>query len=285
MKPLSYKKITLFFATPQFIQTHFFSWIAFFKQKEREVHIATHAGLATQPDIHLHHLPIQRSCLNILQVLREIIEIRKLLAADHLIFFFGWRMIFFGLTSALFRSNKGNYVCVATGLGSFFSKKYVRWFFFIPLRFLCRWVRPYLWAENQEDLRFLSRSFDVPLHKQRCFPGPGVDMDHFQPKPMPSCTTLILGFCGRFIWDKGLKELIAAIALVRQRGSDVVLHLAGVLDCDIPLLFNQKPLKHGKRFLGFLSVDKSITMTCLLLGAGACSDSPKLRRGAASNAH
>ena len=95
MKPLSYHLITLFFGWPQFIQTHFFSWIAFFKQKEREVLIASHAGLATQPDIHLHRVPIQRSCLNILQVLREIIEIRKLLAADHLMFFFALAYDFF----------------------------------------------------------------------------------------------------------------------------------------------------------------------------------------------
>ena len=73
---------------------------------------------------------------------------------------------------------------------------------------------------------------------------------------------------------------------MRQRGSDVVLHLAGVLDCDNPTAVQPETIEAWKKipWISFCG-QKHYDDLPSFWGAGACSDSPKLRRGAASNAH
>jgi glycosyltransferase involved in cell wall biosynthesis len=60
-------------------------------------------------------------------------------------------------------------------------------------------------------------------------PGSGVDVDVLQPQAEPQ-VPITVAFVGRLLADKGIRTLIAAQRLLRQRGSKVELLIAGTPD-------------------------------------------------------
>jgi glycosyltransferase involved in cell wall biosynthesis len=64
-------------------------------------------------------------------------------------------------------------------------------------------------------------------------PGSGVDTDALIPCPEPE-GPITIAFVGRLLTDKGIRTLIHAMRLVRQRGSDVRLLIAGTPDLANP---------------------------------------------------
>jgi len=63
----------------------------------------------------------------------------------------------------------------------------------------------------------------------RLLPGSGVDLDRFQPRPLPAGPATFL-FIGRLLGDKGVRELIEAGRIVRKSRGDVRLQLVGAID-------------------------------------------------------
>jgi len=74
------------------------------------------------------------------------------------------------------------------------------------------------------------REFGIELNRLTIAPHIGVDTDAFQPVPSsaPPRNEAIVGYCGRLTVEKGVTDLIEAVALCRSRvGLDVRLHLLG----------------------------------------------------------
>ena len=59
--------------------------------------------------------------------------------------------------------------------------------------------------------------------------GSGVDVDEFHPRPEPDGPFTVL-YAGRMLWSKGVGDLVAAVARVKDRGLDTRLVLAGHSD-------------------------------------------------------
>jgi glycosyltransferase involved in cell wall biosynthesis len=60
-------------------------------------------------------------------------------------------------------------------------------------------------------------------------PGSGVDAQHLRPLPEPA-GPITVGFVGRLLDDKGIRPLVAALRLLRSRGRDIHLLIAGTPD-------------------------------------------------------
>jgi glycosyltransferase involved in cell wall biosynthesis len=83
-------------------------------------------------------------------------------------------------------------------------------------------------VQNGDDEAAL-RSLGVPQARIALISGSGVDVNRFTPLPEPPAP-VTFGFVGRLLDDKGVRTLIAAFRLLRGRGGQACLLIAGTPD-------------------------------------------------------
>jgi glycosyltransferase involved in cell wall biosynthesis len=96
------------------------------------------------------------------------------------------------------------------------------------LRFLLKRRNGIALVQNSDDAAALI-SIGISKDRIALIPGSGVDVDRFTPLPEPQGPPTF-GFVGRLLDDKGVRTLIAAHRLLRARGSEVCLLIAGTPD-------------------------------------------------------
>lgn len=101
----------------------------------------------------------------------------------------------------------------------------------VALGALARLRRFEVIVQNDEDREILSGYLPAgTIHLVR---GTGIDTDHFCPLPEPE-TPFTVGFAGRMLKHKGLRDLVEALRLLRSRGDAVPAILAGRADSENP---------------------------------------------------
>lgn len=111
-------------------------------------------------------------------------------------------------------------------------------------------------VQNAEDAETLIGRGIAARERVRLIPGAGVDLDRFRPSAEPSGpprTALV----SRLIEDKGLREAVAATRLLRERGTQIRLSLAGARDTGSPAALPEDLLaewtrEEGIEVLGFV---------------------------------
>jgi glycosyltransferase involved in cell wall biosynthesis len=83
-------------------------------------------------------------------------------------------------------------------------------------------------VQNPDD-RATLQALRIPPERIELIPGSGVDVAAFTPMPEPPPPTAA-AFVGRLLDDKGVRVLVAAHRLLRQRGIHVLLFIAGAPD-------------------------------------------------------
>lgn len=96
------------------------------------------------------------------------------------------------------------------------------------LRFLLRSKRSTALVQNPDD-RAAMLALGVPDNQIALIPGSGVDVERLMPLPEPAGPVTV-GFVGRLLDDKGVRTLVAAERLLRERGRPIKLLLAGEAD-------------------------------------------------------
>jgi glycosyltransferase involved in cell wall biosynthesis len=86
---------------------------------------------------------------------------------------------------------------------------------------------------NRDDQAQIASLAKVGASCVTVLPGTGVDLDRYEPSPEPSGTPVVT-YLGRFLRDKGLRDLVEAGRLLRQRGIQVVIRLVGAPDPSNP---------------------------------------------------
>lgn len=92
-------------------------------------------------------------------------------------------------------------------------------------------------VQNPDDMRLLLNLTKVPAERVYLLSGVGVDLHTFRPVYPPPIVTVagpIVLFSARFIWDKGLMELVQAINVIRSSGVAVRCVLVGAPDLGNP---------------------------------------------------
>ncbi len=92
-------------------------------------------------------------------------------------------------------------------------------------------------VQNGDDVSALT-SLGINKSRISLIPGSGVDVRRFAPLPEPQ-GPLTFGFVGRLLDDKGIRTLVAAHRLLRARGLDVRLLIAGTPDPANPASVSQ----------------------------------------------
>ena len=199
-----------------------------------EVHVATRvndgASAIEAEGFILHPIPLQRggvsplSAVPAIRALRQITGRIKPDIAHHS----GLQCCVYGSIAAFGR--KFPYVSALTGMGYVYTSATWRTRL---LRTILKWLLPSLLdrpgdvvlVQNPDDRAAL---VDLGISEARIvlIPGSGVDTDALQPLPEPE-GPITYGFAGRLLTDKGIRALVAAHDIVRRRGLETNLLIAG----------------------------------------------------------
>ena len=100
------------------------------------------------------------------------------------------------------------------------------------LRGLLRPENSRLIFQNPDDEVMLQKLCHPRPGQMVLIRGSGVDLEHFSPRPEPARPVVTL--VSRMLWTKGVGDLVAAARLLRERGEDVRVAVAGRPDIENP---------------------------------------------------
>lgn len=202
-----------------------------------EVHVATHvkdgaAAIASEKFI-LHPIPFARGSVSPFAALRTIAALRRMhreirpALAHHV----ALQACVLGMIATLGR----RCACVNAfiGLGYAFTSKSVKarvigQVIATLLRRLVGRGGSIALVQNADDEAALI-ALGIAKNRIALISGSGVDVKRFSPLPEPA-GPITFGFVGRLLDDKGVRRLVDAHRLLRQRGMDVRLLIAGAPD-------------------------------------------------------
>jgi glycosyltransferase involved in cell wall biosynthesis len=199
-----------------------------------EVHVATNlnkrASEIEAEGCVLHPIRFRRGGLSPLAAIPTILAIRRIVeeiepdVAHHV----GLQCCVLGSLATL--GYDVPLVNAVTGLGYIFTS--VNWrtrllrqgmVWLLPL--LLNRTSSFVLVQNPDD-RAALLGLGVKQARMTLIPGSGIDTDALQPLPEPQ-GTITFGFAGRLLADKGIRALVAAHQILRDRGYDYNLLIAG----------------------------------------------------------
>jgi glycosyltransferase involved in cell wall biosynthesis len=123
------------------------------------------------------------------------------------------------------------YICVVTGLGYTFLHNGFLYFLTKILYRLAFQKAEKIIFESIED-KFLFNQLGIcSPEKSLSVKGCGINIHHFTPQPSKkNVSTTIFTFIGRFLYDKGLLEFVAAARLVKKTYPKTIFWLVGEID-------------------------------------------------------
>ncbi|MDU6090893.1 MAG: glycosyltransferase family 4 protein [Pantoea sp.] len=128
---------------------------------------------------------------------------------------------------------KKNLVMSFVGLGRVFSSgsmkyKIIRYFVSAFYRWLSAKPDIFMIFEHEKDRADLIAITGVSHEKTMVIDGAGINTDEFQYLPDPPNAMPVVLFASRLIWSKGLADLVQAKAILKKRGINFELMVAGI---------------------------------------------------------
>jgi glycosyltransferase involved in cell wall biosynthesis len=239
-----------------------------------EVHVATNVSRGAKAieaeGFILHPIPFRRGGLSPLSAIPTILAIRRIQnkIKPDLMHHAGLQVCVYGSMATLGR--KVPLVNAITGLGYIFTS--VNW----QTRLLRQgmvWLLPWLLnrkssfvlVQNPDD-RSALLALGIKATRMTLIPGSGVDTDALQPLSEP-LGPITYGFAGRLLADKGIRALVAAHQLLRSRGHNFNLLIAGSPDPANPTSISLDEVEQwvrtpGITWLGYVDDIVSLWRAC-----------------------
>jgi glycosyltransferase involved in cell wall biosynthesis len=199
-----------------------------------DVHVAASVGPAAEAiraeGFTLHPMPLRRGGLSPLGALSTIQALRKIKRelAPAIVHHVGMQICVLGGISSLGMTTPQ--INAMTGLGYAFTSTttqalLLRVVIAVALRFLLNRDHAVFLVQNPDD-RTALETIGIDHHRLARIPGSGVDTDKLTPLPEPD-GPITVGFAGRLLTSKGIRALVAAHRVLRARGFDIRLCIAG----------------------------------------------------------
>jgi glycosyltransferase involved in cell wall biosynthesis len=121
---------------------------------------------------------------------------------------------------------------VITGLGYTFTEKRFPIYQIVKTLYKIALKHPKkVIFQNPDDANFFIKNGIVNPKKVEIILGSGVDLNFFKPfKKIRNNPTIVFGYTGRFLKDKGLFELIKAIKILKEKSYNFKVYLLGKTD-------------------------------------------------------
>lgn len=199
-----------------------------------DVHVAASAGSNSEAiraeGFTIHAMPFRRGGLSPFSAISTIAALRQIKRelSPAIVHHVGMQICVLGGISSLGMTTPQ--VNAMTGLGYAFTSAtakalLLRFAITIALRFLLNRNHAVFLVQNPDDRAALETIGIDPSRLVR-IPGSGVDTDRLTPMPEPDGPVTV-GFAGRLLTAKGIRALVAAHRLLRGRGLDIRLLIAG----------------------------------------------------------
>jgi glycosyltransferase involved in cell wall biosynthesis len=241
-----------------------------------EIHVATNVNRRAKQieaeGFTVHPIPFRRGGLSPLSAIPTILAIRRVQKKikPDIMHHAGLQCCVYGSIATL--GETVPLVNAITGLGYIFTSvnRQTR-----LLRQSMMWLLPWLLnrkssfvlVQNPDD-RATLLDLGITPERMTLIPGSGVDTDALRPLPEPE-GTITVGFAGRLLVDKGIRALVAAHDILRNRGHQWNLLIAGSPDpanpASVPLNeVEQWVQKPGITWLGHVDDIVSFWRSCHL---------------------
>src|SRR5690606_16721285 len=141
----------------------------------------------------------------------------------------------------------------------------------------------WVWFLNRDDLAFFIQHRLVAAEKAKCIPGEGVNVtDLFNPKLIKQKaddkTGFTFLFIGRLLYDKGIREFVAAAREITQRYPTVNFQIVGYLNVDNPTAISETELATWVRE-GAVTYLGAVTDVRSVIAEADCVVLPSYREG------
>jgi glycosyltransferase involved in cell wall biosynthesis len=157
----------------------------------------------------------------------ELISIYKKVNPDVVLHFTVKPNVYGALAAALVRIPSVNNVC---GLGTIFLKKnIVSWIAKLLYKVAFRFPKKVFFQNADDKAIFIKKKL---VKKEVCdlLPGSGIDLNKFSPLPFQRHKPFTFLMISRLIKDKGIREYIHAIRLLKAKGIDARFQVLGAMD-------------------------------------------------------
>jgi glycosyltransferase involved in cell wall biosynthesis len=202
-----------------------------------DVHVATRVGTdgpaIVAEGFTLHDIPFRRGDGSPLAALSTILALRHVehSVAPTLVHQVGLQCCVLGGLASI--GTRRPQVNALTGLGYTFTgdqsrATFLRRIMTVVLKLLLNRAHTVTLVQNPDDQAALE-VIGIRAERLALIQGSGVDTDMLQPLPEPD-GPITVGFSGRLLTDKGIRALVAAHRLLRDRGLDYRLLIAGEPD-------------------------------------------------------
>ena len=85
--------------------------------------------------------------------------------------------------------------------------------------------------QNPDDAELFIKEKLIKPEKVKVILGSGVDLNYFKPLGKKKNQSLVVfGYMGRLLWDKGIKELVEAVKILKSKGYSFEVHVLGKPD-------------------------------------------------------
>ncbi|TKT72397.1 glycosyltransferase family 4 protein [Afipia massiliensis] len=199
-----------------------------------DVHVAASVGSNADAiraeGFTIHPIPFRRGGLSPLGAVSTIRALRKIKhsLSPSIVHHVGMQICLLGGISSLGTTTPQ--INALTGLGYAFTStasraRLLRTVIAIALRYLLNRDHVVTLIQNPDD-RTTLETIGIDSRRLVRIPGSGVDTDKLTPLPEPD-GPITVGFAGRLLTNKGIRALVAAHRILRARGMDIRLRIAG----------------------------------------------------------
>ncbi|MFY9953178.1 glycosyltransferase [Bradyrhizobium sp.] len=239
-----------------------------------EVHVATNVnkrGKEIEAEgFILHSIPFRRGGLSPVGAIPTVLAIRRVQKKINpdVMHLAGLQCCVYGSVATLGR--KVPLVNAITGLGYIFTSvnwqtRLLRQGMVLLLPWLLNRQSSFVLVQNPDDRSTLV-DLGIKPTRMTLIPGSGVDTEALQPLPEPQ-GPLTFGFAGRLLVDKGIRALVAAHEILRSRGYNFNLLIAGSPDPANPTSISRKEIEQwiqspGITWLGHVDDIGSFWRSC-----------------------
>jgi len=125
-------------------------------------------------------------------------------------------------------------ISTVTGLGdSFINDVFYKKIVFFLYRLAFASKRTAVVFQNREDRGIMLARKLVREGQSMVLPGSGVNIGAFPPKPYPAGDEVVFLYAGRLMFNKGIRELLAAARRLKEEGRPAKVRLIGYYDDDL----------------------------------------------------
>jgi glycosyltransferase involved in cell wall biosynthesis len=211
-------------------------------------------------------LNMRQHGMNVLRELATILQYRNAYKTNNVdvVFNFSIKPILYGAIAAHFAGVKHR-VAMVTGLGYLFIgssvlPKVLR-VVLMPLYRLLYRADDVMFFQNPDD-RQVFKNLGIGRHaRKEVISGTGIDTDYFSQKPLPplDATGPIFLYVGRMLYDKGLRELVEAVRLLKSQGEQFSCQLLGPVDSNpASIQSDQLARLEGQQLVEYLGKTKDV---------------------------